>query len=125
MRDNGDDAFGEPLARVDRHAPSRLSPSPPSSLLPTSLPSTISSTTSTTSVPLISSSPLETFIRSVHVALDSGLSVETLVANIHLISQERAEGQVSHPSSHDEFFSMRFSLLAIALRFLKPLILFS
>ena len=105
MRDNGDDAFGEPLARVDRHAPSRLSPSPPSSLLPTSLPPTTSSITSTTSVPLISSSPLETFIRSVHVALNSGLSPDTLVANIHLIVQERAEVQVSLPASHDEFFS--------------------
>ena len=105
MRDNGDDLFGEPLARVDRHAPSRFSSSPPSSLLSTSLPSTTSAIISTTPTPLLSTSPLETFIRSVHVALDSGLSIDTLVANIHLIAQERAEGQTSYPISHDEFFS--------------------
>ena len=105
MRDNGDDLFGEPLARVDRHAPSRISSSPPSSLLSTSLPSSTSAAISATSTPLLSTSSLETFIRSVHVALDSGLSVDTLVANIHLIAQERAEGHISCPASHDEFLS--------------------
>ena len=105
MRDNGDDLFGEPLARVDRHAPSRISSSPLSSSLSTPLPSSTSAATSATLTPLLSTSSLDAFIRSVHVALNSGLSPDTLVANIHLIVQERAEVQVSLPASHDEFLS--------------------
>ena len=108
MRDNGDDLFGEPLDRVDRHAPSRFSlstSSPPSTSLSTHLSSPTLATTSTTLTSLPSTSPLDAFIRSVHVALNSGLSPDTLVANIHLIVQERADVQVSLPVSHDEFFS--------------------
>ena len=108
MRDNGDDLFGEPLERTDRHAPSRF----PSSL-PSSLPQshTSSSTVTPSSTTLISSpttsttSPLDAFIQSVHRALNSGLSPETLVANIHLIVQERVDAPNSLPIIHDEFLS--------------------
>ena len=105
MRDNGDDAFGEPLSRLDRpvHVSTSLSPPPSSTLTLTSLsPSTIplysivgSSSSSTT--------PLDLFIQSVHRALDSGLSKETLIANIHLISDERTTA--IQPASSDDFFS--------------------
>ena len=105
MRDNGDDLFGEPLDRVDRHAPSRIPSSLPSTSLSTHLPSSTSTTTLATLTSLASPSPLDAFIRSVHVALNSGLSPDTLVANIHLIVQERADVQASLPVSLDEFFS--------------------
>jgi hypothetical protein len=105
MRDNGDDAFGEPLSRLDRpvHVSTSLSPPPSSTLTLTSLsPSTIplysivgSSSSSTT--------PLDLFIQSVHRALDSGLSKETLIANIHLISDECTTA--IQPASSDDFFS--------------------
>ena len=108
MRDNGDDVFGEPLDRVDRHAPSRISSSLSSTMLSSH---TSSSTLASSPTILISSSstsstsPLDAFIQSVHRALNSGLSPETLVANIHLIVQERVDAPNSLPTIHDEFFS--------------------
>ena len=108
MRDNGDDLFGEPLDRVDRHAPSRFSPSLSSSLPhshTTSSTVTPSPTTLISSSSTSSTSPLDAFIQSVHRALNSGLSPETLVANIHLIVQERVDAPNSLPTIHDEFFS--------------------
>ena len=98
MRDNGDDAFGEPLSRVDRpvHISTPL-PSPVSSTLMTNpISPTIGSSSST-------STPLDLFIVSVQRALDSGLSKETLIANIHLISDERSTPD--QPSISDEFSS--------------------
>ena len=103
MRDNGDDAFGEPLPRTDRpvHVSSSVAPS-------SSLPTTSSFPLSTPmSLPIGSSSssttPLDLFIQSVQRALDSGLSKETLIANIHLISDERSVAP--QPSNNDDFFS--------------------
>ena len=98
MRDNGDDAFGEPLSRVDRpvHISTTSTFSVPTTLMTNPISPTIGSSSST-------STPLDLFIVSVQRALDSGLSKETLIANIHLISDERSTpGQ---PSISDEFFS--------------------
>ena len=105
MCDNGDDACGNPLERIDRHVPVRVLSSLLSSLplshasLSTLVPRPTISTSST------STSPLDAFIRSVHVALNSGLSPETLVANIRLIVQERAAAPSSLPILQDEFLS--------------------
>ena len=100
MRDNGDDAFGEPLSRVDR---------PPHVTLPSPIPTsstTSSSTGLTSSFPSSMSTtttPLDLFLQAVHRALDSGLSKETLIANIHLLSDERSSS--TQPVGTDEFFS--------------------
>ena len=98
MRDNGDDAFGEPLSRVDRpvHIPSTATSSVPTTLVTNPISPTIGSSSST-------STPLDLFIVSVQRALDSGLSKETLIANIYLISDERSTSV--QPSISDEFFS--------------------
>ena len=103
MRDNGDDAFGEPLSRLDRpvHVSTSMSPFPsstttsmsPSTVTPSSIVGSSSSSTT----------PLDLFIQSVQRALDSGLSKETLIANIHLISDERSTS--IQPASSDELFS--------------------
>jgi len=96
MRDNGDDAFGNPLDRTDRP----IHVSPPSSTALTSSTSTvhISSPVPTTST---SSTPLDNFLQAVNQALNSGLSKQTLIANIHLISDERVES--TEPSFSDDF----------------------
>ena len=105
MRDNGDDAFGAPLDRVDRLVPVSSVPLPSStsltlsSILPVAPSSSSPSSSSTTS-----STALDAFIRSVHVGLNSGLSIDTLIANVHLIAQERAENS-SRPIEIDEFLS--------------------
>ena len=103
MRDNGDDAFGDPLSRSDR--PVHVTPLTFTSLVPTS--TTISSAPIISSPPPTSSStattPLDLFLQSVQRALDSGLSKETLIANIHLISDERSSN--NHPVSTDDLFS--------------------
>jgi len=98
MRDNGDDAFGEPLSRVDRpvHISPTSTPSVPTTLVTNPISPTIGSS-------LPTSTPLDLFIVSVQRALDSGLSKETLIANIYLISDERLT--TVQPSSSDEFFS--------------------
>ena len=104
MRDNGDDAFGEPLSRVDRPPHVTLSTFVPSPV-PTSS-TTSSSTGLTSSFPSSMSTtmtPLDLFLQAVHRALDSGLSKETLIANIHLLSDERASS--TQPVGTDEFFS--------------------
>jgi len=98
MRDNGDDAFGEPLSRVDRpvHISTTSTSSVPTTLMTNPISPTIGSSSST-------STPLDLFIVSVQRALDSGLSKETLIANIYLISDERSTPV--QPSISDEFFS--------------------
>ena len=98
MRDNGDDAFGEPLSRVDRpvHISSTSTSFAPTTSMTNPISPSIGSSSST-------STPLDLFIVSVQRALDSGLSKETLIANIYLISDERST--TVQPSSSDEFFS--------------------
>ena len=103
MRDNGDEAFGNPLPRLDR--PTHVPTVPP---LSSSLTTGTSISTAFTSPSLGSSSlssptSLDLFIQAVHQALNAGLSKETLIANIHLISDERTEA--SQPLCSDEFFS--------------------
>ena len=98
MRDNGDDAFGEPLSRVDRpaHVSSTSTSSVPTTLMTNPISPTIGSSLST-------STPLDLFMVSVQRALDSGLSKETLIANIYLISDERST--TVQPSISDASFS--------------------
>ena len=71
MRDNGDDAFGDPLSRSDR--PVHVTPLAFTSLVPIS--TTISSSPIISSSPPTSSSmtttPLDLFLQSVQQALDS------------------------------------------------------
>jgi hypothetical protein len=103
MRDNGDDAFGNPLPRLDRplHVPIVLPSSSPlttgSSISIAPISSSMGSSSSS------SPTPLDRFIQAVHQALNAGLSKETLIANIHLISDERTEN--SQPLSSDDFLS--------------------
>lgn len=98
MRDNGDDAFGEPLSRVDRpaHISSGTSSIPASTSLSLSSPTIIVSSTSSTT-------PLDLFIQSVQRALNSGLSKETLIANIYLISEDRSAS--TQPTSSDDLLT--------------------
>ena len=112
MRDNGDDAFGNPLDRTDRpiHIPLSSSTTPVGPTSTTLTPSTSTGHTPSlvgpTSLP--SSTPLDNFIQAVHQALNSGLSKQTLIANIHLISDERVEH--TEPSFSDDF-SQRISVI--------------
>ena len=98
MRDNGDDAFGEPLSRVDR--PVHISSTSTSSISTPFVTNPISPAIGSS---LSTSTPLDLFMVAVQRALDSGLSKETLIANIYLISDERST--TVQPPSSDEFFS--------------------